>query len=116
MPNNMITYDTFCAGSTKTLMFNIKTIQQGQTISVDLSKFNANLKVYKFGIPTNILLDVECTVSGTQEGLITYELKTVDTMNFTEGVYCFQLTLTDTKNEFIYKKQGNWYVQARIGV
>ncbi len=112
--NNEITYDTFCAGSTKKLFFNIQAKTQQGLTPADLSGFTANIKVYKFGLPNNILIDDECMISASKLGLVIYDLKPSDTIDFSEGVYCVQLTLVDTSNSFVYKRHCNWYVQEKI--
>ncbi len=115
MRNNEITYDTFCGGSTKLLQFYIQTVKDGVAQYVDLTNFTVNMKVYKFGLPYDVLLDKECTISTTTTGLVIYNLLPADTMDFTEGVYCVQLTLKDVGNQFTYKRVCHWYIQEKVG-
>ncbi len=114
--NNEVTYETFCAGSSKTVVFNIKEKSDGHIQPADLSGYIATLKLFKFGCTETILLNINGEIDVHTKGRVVVYLRGQDTINLTEGIYGFQLTLSNPLQGRVYKKQENWYIQAKVGV
>ncbi len=114
--NNEVTYETFCAGSSKTAIFNIKEKTNGHIQPADLTRYVATLKLFKFGCSDTILLNIDGEIDPHNIGRVVVHLKGQDTINLTEGIYTFQLTLSSPLQGKVYKKQENWYIQAKVGV